>query len=140
VLDSLFAQPLSNSSLVYLLVLHFVLHAFLHPDTQSLSFFTTHAHTIATCFAVVPRLCHLFLVCLSSPSLSLNSTWNYLNVTRPSLLTEVPPHFFLTGQVSLLCNILLRTQLLYSLPLRWHIKSGKYVLYANICSLLVLCV
>ena len=34
--------------------LHFILHTFLHPS----SFFATHAHTIATCFAVVPRLCH----------------------------------------------------------------------------------
>jgi len=44
--------------------------------------FTTNAHTIATCFAVVARLCHLFLV-----SLSLLFTWNsifYLNVTHPS--------------------------------------------------------
>jgi len=28
--------------------------------------FAAHAHTIATCFAVVPRLCHLILVCLST--------------------------------------------------------------------------
>ena len=29
-------------------------------------FFAAHAHTIATCFAVVPRLCHLILVSLST--------------------------------------------------------------------------
>jgi len=35
-----------------------------------------------------------------------------------SLPAELTPHFpFLSGQVSLPCNILLRTQLLYSLPL-----------------------
>jgi len=33
--------------------------------------FATHAHTIATCFAVVPRLYHLFLVFLSTPYLDL---------------------------------------------------------------------
>jgi len=53
--------------------------------------FTTHAHTIATCFALVPPLCHLILV----------STWNcilWLKTTHPSdhshqLPAEVPPHF-----------------------------------------------
>jgi len=39
---------------------------FIHFFTQSLSFFATHAHTIATYFAVVPRLCHLILVSLNS--------------------------------------------------------------------------
>jgi len=33
----------------------------IHFFTQSVSFFATHAHTIATCFAVVPRLYHLLL-------------------------------------------------------------------------------
>ena len=38
----------------------------IHSFTQSLSSFATHAHTIATCFTAVPRLCHLNLVSLSS--------------------------------------------------------------------------
>jgi len=39
--------------------LHFIiLYTFLHP--------TAHAHTIATCFAVVTRICHLNLVALST--------------------------------------------------------------------------
>jgi len=42
--------------------LHFTLHTFLHPIIMFL--FTTHADTIATYFAVVPRLCHLILVSL----------------------------------------------------------------------------
>jgi len=44
--------------------------------------FTAHAHTNATCFAIVPTLCHLILVSLSQPF-----TWNsilYLNATHPS--------------------------------------------------------
>jgi len=45
----------------------FILHTFLHPIICLL--FATHAHTIATCFAVVSRLCHLTLV--SQPF-----TWN----------------------------------------------------------------
>ena len=56
--------------------------------------FAPHAHTIATCFAVVPRLCHLCLVSLWILYLELF----YLNVTHPSdhfsfLPTKVPPHF-----------------------------------------------
>jgi len=43
---------------------HFILHTFLHPII--VFFFATHAHAIATCFAVVPRLCHLILVSLST--------------------------------------------------------------------------
>ena len=68
--DSLFAQSLSEFTLVYLLVWnpldHFILHTLLH---LIIVFFMQHmhAHNIATCFAVVvPRLCHLFLVSLST--------------------------------------------------------------------------
>jgi len=46
--------------------LHFILHAFLH-----LLLFAAHAHTIATCFAVVQWLCHLILVSLSALYLEL---------------------------------------------------------------------
>ena len=42
--------------------------------------FTTHSLTDATCFAVVPRLWHLFLV-----SLCWNSAF-YLNLTRPMII------------------------------------------------------
>jgi len=41
--------------------LHFILHTFFHPIIIA-----THAHTIATCFTVVPRLCNLNLVSLST--------------------------------------------------------------------------
>jgi len=82
--------------------------------------FTAHSHTIAACFAVVPRLS-------SNPSLSLNLLLGTL------LSCSLMPHMhltilisarwsstsfsFLMGQVSLRYNILLCTQLLYSLPL-----------------------
>ena len=49
------------------------------PDHHLL--FTTHAHTNAACSAVIPMLCHLFLV-----SLSQLLTWEsvfYLNATHP---------------------------------------------------------
>jgi len=57
-LDNLFAQPLSMSSLLYLLVWSPPPHIpYISSPNQSL-LFTTHAHTIATCFAVVPRSYH----------------------------------------------------------------------------------
>jgi len=40
-----------------------------------------------------------------------------------SLIAKVPPHSFHTGQVSLPCNLLLRTQLLYNLPLIINVTS-----------------
>jgi len=82
--------------------------------------FATHAHTIATCLSVVPRLCYLILVSLSTLYLELVSC----SFTPPIRLTilisarwSATLFSFLMGQVSLLCNIPLRTQLLYNLPL-----------------------
>jgi len=79
--DSLFAQSLSKFSLVYLLVWHLPLHTPYISSTYHCLLFAARAHTIATCCAVVPRLCHLILVYLSQPF-----TWNYLlaNTTHPS--------------------------------------------------------
>jgi len=57
--------------------------------------FATHAHTIATCFAVVLRLCHLNLVCLSTlyPDFYLVTSHNTSILPFSSLPSEVPPHF-----------------------------------------------
>jgi len=64
-LDNLFAQPLSKSSLVYLLVWSPSPHIpYISSPNQHL--FATNAHIIAACFAVVPRLYHLLLVSLST--------------------------------------------------------------------------
>jgi len=46
--------------------------------------FTTHAHTIAACFAVVPRLCHLILVSLSFLCLEY-----CIQVWNPHLTTDI---------------------------------------------------
>jgi len=53
VLGNLFAQPLSKSFLIYLLVCttSYSIHFF----TQSMSLFATHAHTSAACLAIVPK-------------------------------------------------------------------------------------
>jgi len=71
VLGSLFAQPLSTSFLVYLLVWSPPPHIPYICSPSQCRLFATHAHTIATCFAVVSILYHLFLVCLSTLSFTL---------------------------------------------------------------------
>ena len=60
-------STISKFSLVYLLAWHPQLHS----SPNHCLLFTAHAHTIATCFTVVPRLCHLNLVFLSTLYLEL---------------------------------------------------------------------
>jgi len=62
--DSLFPQSLSKFSLVYLFLAPLTSYSISSPNHCLL--FAAHAHTIATCFAVVPRLCHISLVSLST--------------------------------------------------------------------------
>ena len=135
-LDSLFAQPVSKSSLVYLLVWSRPLHTpYISLPTQCL-LFATLAHTnVATCFDVVPRLCHVFLVSLSF--ISLLGTLSFTLVSHIYLTILISARWsatsfsFLTGQVSLLRNTLLRTQLLHSLPFPimavLHSSCGHYI-------------
>jgi len=61
-----FPQSLSKFSLVNLLAWHHQLHTPYISSTKHCLLFIAHAHTIATCFAVVLRLCHLILVSLST--------------------------------------------------------------------------
>ena len=66
------------SSLVYLLVWSPPPHIPYISSPNQCLLFATHVHTIAACFALVPRLYHLFSQLL---------TWNsmfYLNITDPS--------------------------------------------------------
>jgi len=63
--DSVFPQSLFKFSLVYLLAWHPQLHTPYVSSSNHCLLFAAHAQTIATCFAVVPRLCHLILVSLS---------------------------------------------------------------------------
>jgi len=65
-----FSQSLSKFSLVYFLAWHPPLHTPYISSPNHCFLFTVHTHTIATCFAVVPRLCHLILVSLSTLSLA----------------------------------------------------------------------
>ena len=65
---SLFPQSLSKFSLIYLFAWHTELHTpYISKPNHCLLF----THTIATCFAEVPRLCHLILVSLTTPYLEL---------------------------------------------------------------------
>jgi len=69
--DSLFPQSFSKFSLVYILAWHPPLHTLHISSPNHCLLFTAHAHAIATCFAVVPKLSHLFLVSLSTLFLEL---------------------------------------------------------------------
>jgi len=90
VLDSLFPQTLSMFSLVYLLAWHPPLHIPYISSPNHCLLFATHAHIIATCFAVVPKLCHLILVPLS----------HLLGTLSCSLM----PHIHLTILISVKCH------------------------------------
>ena len=70
-LYSLFPQSLSKFSLVYLMPWHPPLHTPYMSLPNHYLLFATHAHTIATYFAVVLRLCHLILLFLSTLYLEL---------------------------------------------------------------------
>jgi len=63
--------PQSPFSLVYLLAWHPPLHTPYISSHNHFLLFTAHAHTIATCFAVIPRLCCLIPVSLSTLYLEL---------------------------------------------------------------------
>ena len=93
--DSLFPQSLSKFSLVYLLAWHPQLHAPYISSPNHCLLFATRAHTIATCFAVVPRLCDLILVSLSTLYLEFYFVASCHTSILPfsSLPAEVPPHF-----------------------------------------------
>ena len=69
VLDSPLGQPLSRSSLVFLLALDPQLHTPCISSPNHRHLFAAHAHTNAACFAAIPMLCHLYLVSLSAPYL-----------------------------------------------------------------------
>ena len=66
-LDSPLGQPLSRSSLVFLLVLNPQLHTSCISSPNHHHLFAAHAHTNAAYFAAIPMLCHLYLVSLSAP-------------------------------------------------------------------------
>jgi len=65
--DSVFPKFHCKFSLVYLLAWHLPLHTPYIFSPNHCLLFATHAHTIAACFAVVPRLCYPILVFLSQP-------------------------------------------------------------------------
>ena len=119
VLDSRFPQSVSKFSLVYLLVWHPPLHTPYISSSNRCLLFATYAQTIAHCFAVASRLCHLILVSLHS----LLGTLSFSLTPHIHLTILVSDHWsttsfsFLKGHVSLPRSILLHTQLLHNLPL-----------------------
>jgi len=110
-----FPQPLFRSSLVFLLVWDPLLHI-PYISSPSHHLFAAHAYTIAACFAAVLILCCLLLISLAahySFTLMPHIHLTILISARWSVISFA----LLTGQVSLPCNMLLLTQLLYNLPL-----------------------
>ena len=60
-LDSRLGQPLSRSSLVFLLALGPQIHTPCISSPNHRHLFAAHAHTSAACFAAIPMLCHLYV-------------------------------------------------------------------------------
>jgi len=86
---------LTATSLQVLLVWNLPVHTPHISSPNHCLLFVTHAHTITTCYAVIPRLCHLFLVSLSTLYLKLyHLTKHHTSIwLLSSLPAEVPPHF-----------------------------------------------
>ena len=129
-LDSPFPQPLSRSSLVFLLVLNPLLHT---PciSSQSSSYFRS------TCPYHRSLFCCNINAVSSIPNFSVGCLLENLSFTLVphihltiliSARWSATTFSFLTGQVSLPCNMLLLTQLLYNLPL---IISGTSLLVSS---------
>jgi len=116
---TVFFHNLCPFSLVYLLAWHPRLHTPYVSSPNHCLLFTARAHTVATCFAVVRRLCCLILVSLSTLYLELSCSFMpHIHLTILIFAHGSTTSFsFLMGQVSLPCNILLCTQLLYNPPL-----------------------
>jgi len=73
--------------------LHFILHSPHISSPNHCLLFATHAHTIATCFAVVLRLCHLILVSLNPLLGTLSCSFTPHIQPFSSLPAAVPPYF-----------------------------------------------
>ena len=99
--------------------LHLIFHTFLHPISV---FFLQHMSiTSQPVFCQYYIIYHLFhhplFELLTWKSLSFTLTLHIHLTILISARWKATSFSFLTGQVSLLCSIVLRTQLLYSLPL-----------------------
>ena len=102
-LGNLFAQPIAMSSLVYLFVWRPLPHIPYISSPNQCLLFAAHAHTIATCFAVVSILYHLFHQHLHPhiSSIQLQETCNhYLSI----MFLEYIPHQLLCPAMSLLIH------------------------------------
>jgi len=98
-LHNFYPSPLWSTS--WSCTLHFIFHTFL----QSLSSFCNTSHAIATCYAVVPKLCHLILVCLST----LLGTLSFTLMPHIHLTSLISAHwsatsFFLTTLYTILLS------------------------------------
>ena len=102
----------------------------IHFFTQAMFSFRNTCHTIAYCFAVVPRLYHLFLISLNSLLGTLSFTIN--NITHPSdhsHLCSLKCHLVFfpdrPGLTSMWHTTLHTTAIQPPSPNQWYIPSGK---------------
>jgi len=94
-LHTRFPQSLSKFPLVNLLAWHSPLHTIYISSTNHYLLFAAHAHTITTCFAVVPRLHRLIIVSLLTlySVLCLVASHHTSILPFSSVPSEKPPHF-----------------------------------------------
>ena len=127
-LDSPLWQPLSRSSLVFLLVLHPLLHTPCISSPSHHHLFAAHAHTNAACFCCNTNAMP-FISSLSLSSLLGNLSFSLVpHIHLTILISARWSATTFSGQVSLPCNMLLHTLLLYNLPL---IISDTSLLVSN---------
>ena len=91
--------------------------------------FTTHAHTIVTCFAIVPRLCPLLLVSLSQLVI-----WNSISFTL------MPHPSDLSHLCRLMCHLIFfpyrpsLTSIKHTKDISWECKILNWIMWPWSCS------
>jgi len=117
-----FPQTLFKSSFVYLLAWHPPLFTPYHFSLNHCLLFAAHTPTIATCFAVVPRLCRLSLV--FNPLLGL-TPHIHLTILISACWSATSFSFLMPGLTSTQHNTLHTTAIQSPSHYQWYILIGK---------------
>ena len=129
-LDRPLWQPLSRSSLLFLLVVCPLLHTPCISSPSHHLLYAAHAHTNAACFAVIPMLCHLYLS-LSLDSLLGNLSFSLMPHIHQTILISTSlkcHHIFFPyrpGLTSMQHAASLTTAVQPSSHNQWHVLIGK---------------
>jgi len=135
--DSLFPQSLSKFSLVYLLAWHPPVHTPYVSSPNHCLLFAAHAHTIAICFYLVPRLC---LPSLSfSPLLGILScsfTPHWFRWQLEKKFENCYCHvtvYFVSGRGVKYCDEHICLSVWLSLSVHSHISETVVLSFAQLC-------